>query len=247
MTTLNTNLTAVSILLSNTRSAKNVDAGNNTSYEAGSFTYFDHTTVTVSQETMNAYAISNIHDQLRNLTEDKVTERLNLLSAGYLGKNHYEDVNKASPTTNPARKVGKVLSSEDYRANYIKENLVNATDALEIFLATSASESNTKKELLAIVNGLKSHFETTENRENYDLIKGNEEKSSQLLKEIELLGFTEVTQLKDGSISASREATNLKKALSELMGLGYILLSHSFDLETGLVNVVFKELDLETI
>ena len=197
---------------------------------------------TIDLPVLQAIAIHNLY---------KSDTNLEYASFGYLGKKHYDAVNRAdktSATKNPLKQVGKILSSRDYTENCVNINKLTADKEVvlnALMSMTSVIErienKKVKSELLAPFDALFGQFLTEENTIEAAIIADNEAKDLERFDALSSAGFMDLSRNTDGTFNASIDGSHLGSMQSTLSTNDLILVSSSFNSYTNQIDIVFSE------
>jgi len=122
---------------------------------------------------------------------------LDAYSAEYLGVLHARSANstKKTPVSNPK----KVISSDEYRQNNMRQNAstINFNELVDLINDARDVHSDTDKQrLLSIINDFICLFETNDNYSSYSSILANEEADKKRFESLIAAGFTDI--MRDG-------------------------------------------------
>ena len=197
---------------------------------------------TIDLPVLQAIAIHNLH---------KSDVNLEYASYGYLGKKHYDAVNRAdktSPIRNPLKQVGKILSSRDYAENCVNINKLTADKEVvlnALMSMTSVIErienKKVKSELLEPFNALFAQFLTQENTVEAAIIADNESKDLERFDALSSAGFMNLSRNTDNTFNASIDGSHLGVMQSTLSTNNLVLVSSSFNSATNQIDIVFSE------
>ena len=122
---------------------------------------------------------------------------LEAVSNDYLCPLHMK-IASSPDAKNPLNPSKKVLSSDEYRKNYIKKNL-SQSDLDRLISLLDAAEQTTAPD--PILSEFRALFETSDEYINYSLIKENEEKDREKLAALESAGMTDIRRIGESKLS----------------------------------------------
>lgn len=242
------NTTPATILLSNGTGIGKTDSlpavygwtNNNT------FNAVGYESVTIDDNLLKALFITNLNKEFKN--SNNLQAVLNAYSEDYLGTFHASASGKESKKKNPLINPGKVLTSQEYRRNYIKAHLTSASSSNVIIGVIEAKEAltsaSTKGDMMKIINSVIDLVETEENRENFDIIAENEAQDAKKFEELTSSGFLAITRLAPvkgvSHFSASIPAASVGSMQVALLAGNYTLVSSDFNTATLNIDIVFS-------
>ena len=193
---------------------------------------------------LQAIAIHSLH---------KSDANLRYASYGYLGKKHYDAVNrtdKTSATKNPLKKVGKILSSHDYAENCVSINKLTADKEIVLTALRSMASiiegienKKVKSELLVPFNAIFAQFLTQENTVEVAIIVENEAKDLELFNALSSAGFTNLSRNTDDTFNASIDGAHLG-TMQGTLSTNNLVLGNSFvNNATNQIDIVFSKVD----
>ena len=197
---------------------------------------------TIAFPVLQAIVIHNLH---------KSDSNLEYASLGYLGKKHYDAVNRTDKTSamrNPLKKAGKLVSSRDYAENCVNINKLTADKEIllnSLMSITSIIEGienkKVKSELLAPFNALFAQFLTQENTIEAAIISDNEAQDLERFTALSSAGFMNLSRNTDNTFNASIAGSHLASMQGTLSTNNLVLVSSFVNNATNQIDIVFSE------
>jgi len=241
------NTTVASILLSNNTGVGKTDSLPPIySFTDNELTVKGYNPVELSDNLLKALFINNLHREFK--TKQDLQPVLDAYSNDFLGTFHASAKDSVSPTSNPMKRAGKVLSSADYLVNCVSQKTASRDIAQDVYsiLDASSQTDSTKAELQATIAKLRKVFITAEDSKMYTTILDNEEVDRVKFEVLTANGFISITRLSDDSFTALIDPMHMATMNSTLVANEYQLLSTAFDAEKSMLAVTFDTIESDT-
>jgi hypothetical protein len=233
-----TNMTASELLTSfNTGQGKTNSIPEFASIDNGVVSY-NNLTANVSQSWLEAFALMNLHKDLKDASTDRQEKLFKAYNEGRLSLNH-----STSDDTAPKSKTaltGHVLTSNEYYDNCIKlaatYEVISALN-FDMLNALSSEKSITKQQLIDLIKSMQERIVNDTQQTTFRVMvdkEANFEKVKTELSELATLTFISETKIK-----AVIKPANLDNVINKFTELNYVQSSVEFDVKSMSMIAVF--------
>ncbi|MGZ8882449.1 MAG: hypothetical protein ACXW1B_03100 [Nitrososphaeraceae archaeon] len=206
----------------------------------------------LSDAVQKAKLLQLLHSEFRKGSEDNKQNTLEAMELGFLGTFHRSSVEKGTMIKKPlpTERANKLLTADEYINNVFNLSLNPTIIPVLQELDTRVldiTDKTSKHDLLAIIKEYQALFIAPEQRETYSVMQTKELEAMARYAGLSDAGFRDITRLDNGTITSVIDAASAKDSMVKLKELGFVLVTHSFDISTGLISLTFKEGIEETI
>jgi len=195
-----------------------------------------HEPVTLSENLIRAKFVHWFHNEYKNADKDKI---LAAFAGDFLTPFHMRQAEKGEQT----QVKNSVISSLDYRKNYIRHNINSITfeQVTELLAESEKADKLTKTELLDLVLKFSNLFEKEEEKETYIIKLEKEEDEKRKFVKLEEAGFSDIKSISEFLFSANVPLANATQIAGVLEQSNFVLISSNINFEEQVVNITFQD------